>query len=312
MEPPCYARAGLARHAGAVTFLERPERASPVCYHIRMTLPESTEPMADPDRRFDRLERLVGSAALRRLRASHVMVVGAGGVGSWAAESLARSGLGRITIVDFDTVCIRNFNRQLQAVGEAVGKPKAPLLARRLSEINPDARIRGVEAFFDERSCRELMAEPPDFVIDAIDHITAKCFLIRYCRDGGIPLVVSTGAGGRTDPTRIRVADLARTDVDPLARAIREILKEKHGFPKRALFGLPAVYSPEPPSKPHAVEGAAECRTGSACRQGANGFQDCSRRRTVMGTAAFVTGAFGLACASVAVRRLIGEPLPGA
>jgi len=260
--------------------------------------------MEDPERRFDRIERLIGPQALERLRRSHVMVVGAGGVGSWAAESLARSGVGRLSIVDFDTVCIRNFNRQLQALSGNVGKQKAPLLAERLRLINPEADVRGLAAFFNEDTCAALMAERPDFVIDAIDHVTSKCFLIRYCREQKIPMVVSTGSGGRLDPTRVQVADLARTDVDPLARAIRDILKKKFGFPMRALFNIPAVFSAEPPTQPYAVGDQTECKSGCLCPQGENEFQNCGKKSVVMGTAAFVTGAFGLACAAVAVKSL--------
>ncbi|MFA6028315.1 MAG: tRNA threonylcarbamoyladenosine dehydratase [Elusimicrobiota bacterium] len=269
----------------------------------------SPDPREDPERRFDRLQRLVGGEALARLRRSHVLVVGAGGVGSWAAESLARSGIGRLTVVDFDTVCIRNFNRQLQALSGNIGKPKAPLLAERLRLVNPEADIRGVEAFFAPATCDELLAGPPDFVVDAIDHVTAKCFLIKTCRERNIPLVVSTGSGGRRDPTRLKVADLARTDVDPLARAVRDILREKYGFPKRALFGVPAVFSPEPPARPLPGSDATDCKAGCLCPQGENPLQSCTKKSLVMGTASFVTGAFGLACASVVVRSLIGEDL---
>lgn len=263
-------------------------------------------PMEDPGRRFDRLQRLIGKPALERLRRSHVMVVGAGGVGSWAAEAVARSGVGRLTVVDFDTVCIRNFNRQLQALSGCIGKPKAPLLAERLSLANPEAEVRGVATHFDGKTCDALLAERPDFVIDAIDHVTSKCFLIHTCRERKIPLVVSTGSGGRLDPTLVRVKDLARTEMDPLAAALRKILREKYGFPARALFGVPAVYSPEPPSRPREAKDQSDCKAGCLCPQGDNDFQSCARKSVVMGTAAFVTGAFGLACASVAIRGLIG------
>ncbi|MBI5210269.1 MAG: tRNA threonylcarbamoyladenosine dehydratase [Elusimicrobia bacterium] len=268
-------------------------------------------PMEDPQRRFDRLQRLVGPEAMARLRRSHVMVVGAGGVGSWAAESVARSGVGRLTVVDFDTVCIRNFNRQLQALSGCIGKPKAPLLAERLRLANPEADVRAVAGFFNRDTCDGMLADRPDFVIDAIDHVTSKCFLIHTCRERAIPLVVSTGSGGRLDPTLVRVADLARTDVDPLARALRDILREKYGFPKRALFGVKAVWSPEPPSRPHETMDETDCKAGCLCPQGENAFQSCTKKSLVMGTASFVTGAFGFVCASVAVRTLIGDdPYP--
>jgi len=250
--------------------------------------------MEESGRRFDRIERLIGARSLERLKRSHVMVFGAGGVGSWAAESLARSGVGRLSIVDFDTVAVVNFNRQLQALDENVGRPKAQVLAERLRRVNPEADIRGVDSFFGSDTCAQIMAERPDFVIDAIDHITSKCCLISYCRERKVPVVVSTGSGGRLDPTRVRVADLARTDVDPLARAIREILKKKHGFPKHALFHVPAVFSAEPPTKPYAPRTQGDDAPAGRARGG-----------VIMGTAAFVTGAFGFACAAVALRSLI-------
>jgi tRNA A37 threonylcarbamoyladenosine dehydratase len=275
---------------------------------VREVEPDFSQ-MEDPRRRFDRIERLVGPDAMDTLRRSHLMIVGAGGVGSWAAEAAARSGVGRITVVDFDTVCIRNFNRQIQAVAGTVGRPKAALLAERLRQINPDARMDAVGTYFSEETADEMLALRPDFVIDAIDHITSKCFLVATCKARGIPFAVSTGSGGRTDPTRIRVSDLGRTRVDPLARAIRQILREKHGFPARGSYGVTAVWSDEPASRPHASMDDTDCKAGCLCPQGENDFQSCTRKNLVMGTAAFVTGAFGLACASVAVRTLIGLPV---
>ncbi|HAH07842.1 MAG TPA: tRNA threonylcarbamoyladenosine dehydratase [Elusimicrobia bacterium] len=264
-------------------------------------------PMEDPARRFDRFERLVGPKALERLRCSHVLVVGLGGVGSWAAEAVARSGVGRLSVVDFDTVCIRNFNRQLQALSGCIGKPKAPLLAERLRLANPEADIRGIQAFFDKKTCETLLAEQPDFVVDAIDHVTSKCLLIKTCKDRGIPMVVSTGSGGRLDPSRVRLADLSRTEVDPLAHALRGILRKKHGFPLRGPFGVLAAYSPEKPLPPHEGFSPNDCKARCLCPQGSNGLQDCGKKHLVVGTAAFVTGAFGLLCASAAIRTLIGQ-----
>ena len=266
--------------------------------------------MEDPARRFDRMERLVGSAAMEALARSHVMIVGAGGVGSWAAESVMRSGVGRVTIIDFDTVCIRNFNRQLQALTGTIGRPKASLLAERLRRINPDARVDAIDDHFSEETCDAMLAEEPDFLIDAIDHITSKCFLIATCKARGIPFVVSTGSGGRLDPTRVRVGDLGTTDLDPLARALRKILREKHGFPGgKKRFGVTAVYTEEPASPPRDDVRDTSCKAGCLCPQGENDFQSCTKKSVVHGTASFVTGALGLACAAVAVRHLIGDPI---
>jgi len=277
------------------------------------TIPAKTDfsQMEDPERRFDRMARLVGPEAMEKLRRSHVMVIGCGGVGSWAAETVARAAVGRVTVVDFDTVCIRNFNRQLQALSGTVGQPKALLLAQRLRLVNPEARVDGVANYFNQDTCAELMAERPDFVIDAIDHITSKCFLINYCRSTGLPLIVSTGSGGRLDPTQVRVMDLGRTEMDPLARAVRDILRKKYGFPKKGNFGVQAVCTLEQHRKPHESMELTDCKAGCLCPQGENEFQSCTKKSVVLGTAGFVTGAFGMACASAAVRHLIGAGAPG-
>lgn len=263
--------------------------------------------MEDPERRFDRMARLVGPEAMEKLRRAHVMVIGCGGVGSWAAEAVARAAVGRVTVVDFDTVCIRNFNRQLQALSGMIGKPKALLLADRLRLVNPEARIDGVADFFNPDTCGRIMADRPDFVIDAIDHITSKCFLINYCREGGLPLIVSTGSGGRMDPTQVRVTDLGLTEMDPLARAVRGILREKYSFPKKGPFGVRAVCSLEPHRKPHESMESTDCRAGCLCPQGENEFQSCTKKSVVLGTAGFVTGAFGMACAAEAVAHICGH-----
>ena len=272
-----------------------------------MTEQNNFAQMEDPERRFDRMARLVGPEAMEKLKKSHVMVIGCGGVGSWAAETVARAAVGRITVVDFDTVCIRNFNRQLQALSGTIGQHKATLLAARLRLVNPEARIDGIANFFSQETCAAVMADRPDFVIDAIDHITSKCFLINYCRESKIPLVVSTGSGGRLDPTQVRMMDLGRTEGDPLARAVRNILREKYGFPKKGDFGVQAVCTLELFRKPHESVEATDCKAGCLCPQGENAFQSCTKKSVVLGTAGFVTGAFGMACASAAVRHLIED-----
>lgn len=275
---------------------------------IRVTrsLPIASSQMEDPTRRFDRMERLVGRAAMEKLARMHVMIIGAGGVGSWAGESVMRSGVGRVTLVDFDTVCIRNFNRQLQALTGTIGQPKAPLLAERLRAINPEARADGIAKPFCAETCEEILVERPDFVIDAIDHVTSKCFLIATLKQRDIPFVVSTGSGGRLDPTQVRVGDLGTTDFDPLARIIRKLLRQEHGFPAgRMAFGIPAVYTTEPIRQPHTDVRDTDCKAGCLCPQGENEFQSCTKKNVVHGTASFVTGAFGLACAAVAIERLI-------
>jgi tRNA A37 threonylcarbamoyladenosine dehydratase len=259
-------------------------------------------------RRFDRMGRLVGDEAMKKLLSSHVLVVGLGGVGSWTAESLVRSGVGKVTIVDFDEVCITNFNRQLHALRGTVGKPKAEILAARLKDINPAATIVPIVAFYNRDKKAKIFAERPDYVVDAIDNVTAKCHLLATCRDEGIPVVTSTGSGGRLDPTAVRITDLALTTVDPLARAVRGILREQYDFPRGegVPFGIPAVYSTEPAQAPRelAYDGGKGFRC--VCPQGDNPYFNCDNRNVILGNASFVTGTFGLVCASVVVRHLAG------
>ena len=254
--------------------------------------------------------RLVGEANLLRLNRAQVMVVGVGGVGSWAAESLVRSGIGRVTLVDFDDVCVTNFNRQLHALEGRVGESKAHVMAERLRQINPAAAICVLPAFYNKETSAQVLGERPDFVIDAIDCVTSKCHLLASCRERGIGVVSSTGSGGRLDPTCIAVADLSQTDVDPLARAVRRILRRDHGFPgeDKGLFGIPAVFSREAPAEPRAMSYDGGKGFRCVCARKNNEFFNCDERNLILGSASFVTGAFGLHCAAVAVRALL-EPV---
>lgn len=255
-------------------------------------------------RRFDRMGRLVGDEGMARLFRSRVMVIGLGGVGSFAAESLARSGVGRLELVDFDLVCITNSNRQLQAMQGTVGKPKAEILAERLGRINPQSSVEPIRLFYNDKTSERLLADRPDFVVDAIDNVTAKCHLLARCRELGIRVVSSTGASGRIDPTQVHVADLARTRVDPLASAVRKILRHQYAFPAKATFGIPAVFSTESPAEPRELTYDKGQGFRCVCPGGKNEFHSCEERNVIYGTASFVTGAFGLACASVVVREV--------
>jgi tRNA A37 threonylcarbamoyladenosine dehydratase len=258
-------------------------------------------------RRFDRIGRLVGDAGMEKLLSAHVMVVGLGGVGSGAVAALARSGIGRLTLVDFDRVCVTNANRQLQAVQGAIAKPKATVLADRVRLINPQARPEPKMVFYSERTSAELLSTEPAWVVDAIDNVTAKCHLLAACKARGIPVVSSTGASGRMDPTAIRVVDLAETKLDPLADAVRRTLRQKYAFPPKGPFGIPAVYSTEAPAEPEELHYDGGEGFRCVCPGGKNEFHSCEERRLIYGTAGFVTGTFGLACASVVVRALSGR-----
>jgi tRNA A37 threonylcarbamoyladenosine dehydratase len=269
----------------------------------------ATETAYRTHRRFDRAARLFTEPGLARLMGAHVVVFGMGGVGSFSAEALARSAVGKLTLVDFDEVCVTNVNRQLHALKGNVGRRKVEVMAERLRLIHPTAEVTPVAKFYDEQSSDELLSGHIDFVVDAIDNVTAKVHLIARCLARGLPLVSSMGAAARLDPTRVRSADLCETHMDPLARHVRKLLRQQHGIEvheKRPL-GVTAVFSDEPPIAPSAVGYDRGQGFRCVCPNGDNGLHSCEKRSRIEGSAAFVTGAFGLACAGVVVRSLIGR-----
>jgi len=222
-----------------------------------------TRPQAHPDgvdraRRFGGIARLYGERALDTLARTRACVVGVGGVGSWAVEVLARSGVGRLRLIDLDHVAESNINRQIHALDPTLGQAKVLAMRERIAAIDPGAEVETVEDFLTPENAAELVAGC-DVVIDAIDNVRAKAALVVACRAAGVPLVVCGGAGGKTDPARIRVDDLSRTEQDPLLSKLRRRLRAEHGFPRdpKRRFGVLAVYSDEPPRIP-----AAACETG--------------------------------------------------
>lgn len=257
-------------------------------------------------RRFDRTARLLGDHGLDRLAASTVTVFGVGGVGSFAAEGLVRSGVGRVILVDFDRVCVTNVNRQLHAMKGTLGKPKVAVMAERLRLINPDAEIEARAEFYDAASSARLLVPEPDLVIDAIDNLTAKMHLIVTCLRERIRLVSTMGAAARLDPTRIRIADLAETRLCPFARDLRKSLRKKHDLDCTVPTGVLAVYSEEEPIAPQALaydHDGFEC----VCPGGTNGKNDCEHKHRVEGSAAFVTSVVGMTAAAAAVDLLTGR-----
>lgn len=267
-------------------------------------------------RRFDRMGRLVGDSAMKKLMQSHVMVLGLGGVGSWAAEMLVRSGVRKITLIDFDEVCITNFNRQSHALQGNVGRQKAEVLAERLSKINPACEVKPVLRFFNADSCEELFqggvnGDPfnfgVDYVIDAIDSVTSKVLLLAFCSMNGIPVISCTGSAGRLDPTRVEIRDLTESEGDPLARNVRRILRQNYGFRSRGKFGIPTVFSSEQPTQPEELKYDNGQGFKCVCPQGDNEFFNCDNRNLIMGSAGFVTSAFGMAASAYVVRTLIGK-----
>jgi len=253
---------------------------------------------ADYEQRFGGIARLYGNAGLARLRAAHVCVVGVGGVGSWAVEALARSGMGAVTMIDLDDVCVTNVNRQLPALDGQIGRAKVAVLAERVGLINPACRVAGIGEFFTAASASRLLEVRYDFVIDATDKLANKCAIIVGCRERGIPVLTVGGAGGKREGTAVRGADLAHSVQDELLRQVRRKLRREYGFPRdvRMDFGVWCVFSPERPVYPWSSGICA-----SEPEPGGSLTLDCA---TGFGTAAFVTGAFGFAAAGEVVRRI--------
>ncbi len=243
--------------------------------------------------RFDGLGRLLGDAALPKLAAAHVCVIGIGGVGSWTVESLARSGIGRLTLVDLDDVCVHNTNRQLHALTGAIGQPKVEVMAERVRAISPRCDVRPVAEFVSASTVEALLSPGFDLVIDCIDAVNDKCALIAWCYQRGQPLVTVGGVGGRRDPSAFVTADLNRTERDPLLRTVRKRLRQRFEMPRgRRPWGIPCVASTEQPAAADpscAVSGRLDCETG-------------------YGTASYVSGVAGLMAAGAAVRCIIERP----
>ena len=253
--------------------------------------------------RFGGIGRLYGVAALPRLQAAHVAVVGVGGVGSWVVEALARSGVGQLTLIDMDDVCITNTNRQLPALAHTVGMPKVEVLARRLAEIDPNCRVRPVVEFLTESNADRLLAESFDFVVDAVDRTSIKALIIAKCRARGLPVITSGSAGGRRDATTVRLADLGFAGADPLLKGVRQCLRREHGYEKsmdgRSMeFGVPCVYSTERAVYPQ-EDGTCKNEPQPGTETGLR--LDCAAG---FGAATFVTGTFGFVIAGEVVRRL--------
>jgi tRNA A37 threonylcarbamoyladenosine dehydratase len=218
---------------------------------------EQAGPDFDAARRFAGVVRLYGEAAVERFRSAQVVVIGLGGVGSWAAEALARSAVGQLTLVDLDHVAESNTNRQVHALGDAYGKAKVEAMAERLVAINPGCRIRAMDEFATVENAASLVTGA-DVVLDCIDQVVAKAALIAAARLAGVSIVTCGAAGGRLDPTRIRCDDLARLTGDPLLAKVRHKLRRDHGFPRESgkrpvRFGVTGVYSDEPLQRPSRV-----------------------------------------------------------
>lgn len=257
----------------------------------------------DYERRFSGVRRLYGDQGLLKLQAAHVCVIGIGGVGSWAVEALARSAVGKITLVDLDNIAESNVNRQLHAVDGAFGMAKVTAMAHRIKSINPDCIVHEIEDFVTAENVAQILSVDFEAVLDAIDDAKAKVAVVAYCKQRNIPLVTVGGAGGRLDPTRIKHGDLSQVVGDRLLAKVRNQLRRDHGFPKApsnhkknpAKFGITAVYSDEQVLQPNAdIESSCEVDhsiTGLNCA----GY----------GSSVCVTAPFGMSAAAIVLNQIL-------
>lgn len=257
---------------------------------MNQVLPDANVDLA---RRFGGLERLYGAAGAERLRSAHVAVVGIGGVGSWAAEALARSGVGCLTLIDLDHVAESNINRQVHALSDTVGQAKVEAMAQRIGQINPSCHVHGVEEFVDPDNWPALLPEPVDAVIDACDQMAAKQALATWALRSGVPCVLSGAAGGKRHPERTELADLADVTHDPLLAKLRYQLRRQRLAPAAGRrIGLRTVFSREPVHLPDA-----------SCAAEMDGTLNCHG----YGSAAVVTASFGLCAAGYVMNQLVGK-----
>lgn len=250
--------------------------------------------------RFGGTQRLFGVEETAWLAQSHFVVIGIGGVGSWAAEALARTAVGRITLIDLDDICVTNTNRQIHALTGTVGQLKVEAMAERIKAINPQCQVDGVMDFITVDNIASLVSATADGVIDAIDSIKPKAALINHCRRNKIPLVTTGGAGGQTDPTRIQVTDLAKTTQDPLAAKTRNLLRRQYGFPaaEKGKFGVDCVFSTEQLVYPQEDGSVCAAKPGA----GNSTRLDCA---SGFGASMMVTASFGLTATAHLINKCL-------
>ena len=246
---------------------------------------------------FSRTELLLGREAMEKLHRSRVAVFGIGGVGGYVCEALVRSGVGAFDLIDNDKVCLTNLNRQIIATRKTLGQYKVEVMRERILEINPDADVRTYQAFFLPENAEEFPFEEYDYIVDAVDTVTAKIELVMKAREKDVPVISSMGAGNKLDGSQFRVADLYKTKVCPLAKVMRRELK------KRGVKKLKVVYSEEMPVSPLG-DLASVCREESACSSGEE--RKGTERRSIPGSTAFVPSVAGLIIAGEVVKDLCG------
>lgn len=246
---------------------------------------------------LSRTELLIGKDALDKLAKSKVMVFGVGGVGSFTVEALARAGVGNLILVDDDTVCLTNLNRQIHATYKTISKNKVEVMKERVLSVNRSCNVETIQVFVTPDNLEEIIPDDVDYVVDAIDTVSAKIALAVYCEQKGIKLMSSMGTGNKLNPAEFKVADIYNTKVCPLAKVMRYELR------KRGVKKLKVVYSEEMPRKPK-VEDVVTCKTGCVCT---GGTKKCSAKRQIPGSVSFVPPVAGMIIASEVVKDLIKE-----
>lgn len=254
---------------------------------------------------FSRTQLLLGEEAMEKLKNSRVAIFGIGGVGGYVCEALVRSGVGHFDLIDHDKVCLTNINRQIIATRKTIGKYKTDVMKERMLDINPDVDVTVHQCFFLPENAEEFHFEAYDYVVDAVDTVTAKLELVMKCREKGVPIISSMGTGNKLDASAFRVADIYKTKMCPLAKVMRRELK------KRGVKNLKVVYSEEKPTRP-LEDMSISCRSNCICPPGAE--HKCTERRDIPGSVAFVPSVAGLIIAGEVVKDLThrsrGDRLP--
>lgn len=253
---------------------------------------QKTEDHIDINRRFGGVESLYGENAIETFMKSHVIVIGIGGVGSWVAEALARNAIGELTLIDMDVVAESNINRQLPALSSTLGKNKIDVMAERIHEINPKCKVNLIDDFVSEDNLAEMIDDNADYVIDCIDNSRVKAALIAWCKRRKIKIVTLGGAGGQTDPSLIKTADLSKTEHDPLLSKTRKLLRQNYGFSSntKRRFAITCVYSTEHLTRPVQQSGTAAL----SCAGG-------------LGSSVMVTASFGFIAVALVLKKLLNN-----
>lgn len=245
---------------------------------------------------LSRTELLIGKEALDKLKESKVIVFGIGGVGSYSVEALARSGVGKLVLVDDDTICLTNINRQIHATFKTISKSKVETMKERVLQINPKCQVETIETFVNEENIPDIISEDTDYVIDAIDTVSSKLALIVYCKAHNIDIISCMGTGNKLDPTQFKIADIYKTKVCPLAKVMRYELR------RRGIKGVKVLYSEEIPLQPKLDE-VMTCKEGCVCT---GGTKKCTIRRQIPGSNSFVPPVAGMIIGGEVIKDLIG------